>query len=330
MTDSENGVLLDVNHLGVSFKTDQGEVRVVDDVSFQLKAGQVLGLAGESGCGKSVTALSLIRLLPRPVAAIQEGSVIFKGENLLDLPVDSMRRIRGRQISMIFQEPMTALNPVHPVGRQITEIYTLHSEGMAPHEREAAAVEMLEKVGISDAGRVMKKYPHQLSGGMRQRVMIAMALACEPDILIADEPTTALDVTVQAQIMDLIFEFQGRTGMAVILITHDLGLIAENCDEVVVMYAGRVAEAAGVKDLFRQPLHPYTKGLLKSIPSRAQIAKTRLPTISGNVPSLAEMPSGCRFYPRCSHSVDICKTQSAQLCKVGTNHYAACHMADSI
>ena len=232
---------------------------------------------------------------------------------------------------MIFQEPMTALNPVHPLGRQITEIYTLHSVGMTAHERDAAAVEMLEKVGIPDADRVMKKYPHQLSGGMRQRVMIAMALACEPDILIADEPTTALDVTVQAQIMDLIFEFQGRTGMAVILITHDLGLIAENCDEVVVMYAGRVAEASGVKELFRQPCHPYTKGLLESIPSRAQMAKTRLPTIPGNVPPLAENALWVQvLIPVAARLLIFVETKSAQLCKVGTNHYAACHMVDSI
>ncbi len=330
MTDSDTPVLLSVNHLGVTFQTDQGEVRVVDDVSFQLKAGQVLGLAGESGCGKSVTALSLMRLLPCPVARIRKGAVLFKGMDLLGLPIDAMHRIRGRQISMIFQEPMTALNPVQPVGRQITEVYTLHFAGMTAREKNSAALEMLEKVGIADAGQVMKKYPHQLSGGMRQRVMIAMALACEPDILIADEPSTALDVTVQAQIMDLISEFQNRTGMAVILITHDLGLIAENCDEVVVMYAGQVAETAGVKDLFKHPFHPYTMGLLGSIPSRTQVAKTRLPTIPGNVPSFAEMPAGCRFCRRCSHAVDLCKNLRPQLLQIGTNHYAACHLVDPI
>lgn len=318
--------LLAVKHLGVAFQSDQGQVLAVDDVSFELWPGQVLGIAGESGCGKSVTALSLMRLLPKPVSKIKQGEIQFKGENLLDLPIDAMRKIRGKKISMIFQEPMTALNPVHTVGRQIRESYSLHFPDMGANEKNRASLQMLEKVGIPDVVQIMKKYPHQLSGGMRQRVMISMALACEPDILIADEPTTALDVTVQAQIMDLIFKFRDISGMAVILITHDLGVIAENCDRVVVMYAGTVAESAPVKTLFGQPFHPYTKGLLQSIPSMAQTAKTKLPTIPGNVPSLSEMPAGCRFAKRCKSALPQCENQRPRLMSVASGHYAACHL----
>lgn len=318
--------LLAVKHLGIAFQTDQGQVLAVDDVSFELESGQVLGIAGESGCGKSVTALGLMRLLPRPVSKIKAGEILFKGENLLDLPIYEMHKIRGKKISMIFQEPMTALNPVHTIGRQIAESYSLHFPGMGAKEKNTASSQMLEKVGIADARQIMKKYPHQLSGGMRQRVMIGMALACEPDILIADEPTTALDVTVQAQIMDLIFQFRDATGMAVILITHDLGLIAENCDRVVVMYAGTVAESASVTTLFRQPFHPYTKGLLQSIPSLAQTAKEPLPTIPGNVPALSEMPAGCRFAKRCKRALMQCKDQRPGLMPVSSGHFAACHL----
>ena len=327
MNHSDPLPLLAVKHLGVAFKTEQGQVLAVDDVSFELASGQVLGIAGESGCGKSVTALSLMRLLPKPVSEIKTGQILFKGQNLLDLPVEAMRSIRGKKISMIFQEPMTALNPVHTIGRQIAESYSLHFPDMGAKEKKNASVQMLEKVGIPDVRQVMKKYPHQLSGGMRQRVMIAMALACEPDILIADEPTTALDVTVQAQIMDLIFQFRDTTGMAVILITHDLGLISENCDRVVVMYAGTVAESAGVKDLFRQPFHPYTKGLLQSIPSLAQTAKEPLPTIRGNVPALSQMPAGCRFAERCQWASQDCKARRPGLIRVLHDHFAACRLA---
>nr|WP_320013362.1 ABC transporter ATP-binding protein [uncultured Desulfobacter sp.] len=326
MNQTDRPPLLAVKHLGVAFQTDQGQILAVDDVSFELHSGQVLGVAGESGCGKSVTALSLMRLLPKPVSKIQEGEILFKGESLLDLPIDTMRKIRGKKISMIFQEPMNALNPVHTVGRQITESYSLHFPGMGTKEKNAASLQMLEKVGIPDARQVMTKYPHQLSGGMRQRVMIGMALACEPDILIADEPTTALDVTVQAQIMDLIFQFRDTTGMAVILITHDLGLIAENCDRVIIMYAGTVAETAKVKTLFRHPFHPYTKGLLQSIPSLAQKAKEPLPTIPGNVPALSEMPVGCRFVKRCKHALPQCENCRPQLMSVSSSHFAACHL----
>jgi len=326
MNQKDHPPLLAVKHLGVAFQTDQGQVFAVDDVSFELESGQVLGIAGESGCGKSVTALSLMRLLPKPVSKVKEGEVLFKGESLLDLPIDAMRKIRGKKISMIFQEPMTALNPVHTVGRQIAESYSLHFPGMGEKEKNTASLQMLGKVGIPDARQVMKKYPHQLSGGMRQRVMIGMALACEPDILIADEPTTALDVTVQAQIMDLIFQFRDTTGMAVILITHDLGLIAENCDRVVVMYAGTVAESASVTTLFRHPFHPYTKKLLQSIPSLAQTAKEPLPTIPGNVPALSEMPVGCRFAKRCESVLAQCENQRPRLMSVSSDHFASCHL----
>jgi peptide/nickel transport system ATP-binding protein len=322
-------VILDVRNLGIEFNTELGVVRAVDQVDFQLKQGRILGIAGESGCGKSVTALSIMRLLPKPVSRIVQGKALFNGHNIFDLPISDMHHIRGKKISMIFQEPMTALNPVHGVGRQLVEIYKLHFPGLSFHEMEKAAVKMLEKVGISDPDKVMKKYPHQLSGGMRQRVMIAMSLACEPDILIADEPTTALDVTVQAQILDLIKSLQRKSGMSVILITHDLGVIAQNCDDVVVMYAGRIVEKADAKTLFKYPKHPYTKGLLTSIPSLAREPKTVLPTIKGNVPSLLNMPEGCRFAGRCPLVEDICRKIIPRERDMGQNHTAACHLTDA-
>jgi len=318
--------ILEIKGLVVAFDTDSGPVRAVDDVSFSLKAGQVLGIAGESGCGKSVTALSIIRLLPKPLARILQGTIKYHGQDLLTLPIEKMHGIRGKKISMIFQEPMTALNPVQSVGSQIREVYSLHFPEMTIYQKGKAAVGMLQKVGIPDPEKVMDKYPHQLSGGMRQRIMIAMALACEPDILIADEPTTALDVTVQAQIMDLIMELKERIHMSVILITHDLGVIAENCDEVVVMYAGRIAEQAGVIPLFKDPRHPYTKGLLASIPSKAQIAKTRLPTIRGNVPPLCDMPHGCRFADRCPLAELQCRKKIPKQRSSGRDRSAACHL----
>lgn len=318
--------VLSLSRLVVSFETDQGPVRAVDDVSFELGSGRVLGIAGESGCGKSVTALSIIGLLPKPAATIVRGDIRFKGRNLHSLSPAEMQGIRGKKISMIFQEPMTALNPVHRIGRQMTEVYELHFPEMPRDKMAGASLEMLDMVGIPDPALVMRKYPHQLSGGMRQRVMIAMALACEPDILIADEPTTALDVTVQAQILALVMDLKARTGMSVILITHDLGVIAENCDDVVVMYAGRVAETAGVRPLFSNPLHPYTQGLLASIPSRAQSAKTRLPTIRGTVPSLLQMPAGCRFAARCPLAENRCYTETPLLLPKAPKRLAACHL----
>ncbi|MBA3013072.1 MAG: ABC transporter ATP-binding protein [Proteobacteria bacterium] len=322
--EKQEKLILRVENLVVAFDTDQGSVHAVDDISFSLEQGSVLGIAGESGCGKSVTALSILRLLPKPVSRIVSGKIWFRDQNILELPIALLHKIRGKKIAMIFQEPMTALNPVHAVGRQLVEIYQLHFPGMTMVAMERSAVHMLERVGIPDPAQVMKKYPHQLSGGMRQRVMIAMALACEPDILIADEPTTALDVTVQAQILDLIREL--KVSMSVILITHDLGVIAENCDHVVVMYAGRVAETADVADLFKNPLHPYTKGLLTSIPSRAKEAKTILPTIKGSVPSLLGMPKGCRFADRCPWVEEICQKVSPLERSVGYRQTAACHL----
>ncbi len=323
---SKKKQILRLENLVVAFNTEQGDVHAVDDISFSLDQGSVLGIAGESGCGKSVTALSILRLLPKPVSRIVSGKIWFQDKNVLELPIEQMHMIRGKKISMIFQEPMTALNPVHAVGRQLVEIYQLHFPGMKLSTMEINGVKMLEQVGISDPSQVMKKYPHQLSGGMRQRVMIAMALACEPDILIADEPTTALDVTVQAQILDLIKEIQIQTGMSVILITHDLGVIAESCDHVVVMYAGRIAETSMAMDLFQKPLHPYTKGLLASIPSRAKNAKTILPTIKGSVPSLLDMPKGCRFADRCPLVEEICWSICPGERPVGHHRTAACHL----
>jgi len=305
-----------------------GVVRAVDQLNFQLKKGSVLGIAGESGCGKSVTALSIMRLLPKPVSRMTQGKILFKGMDISKAPVDDMHRIRGKKISMIFQEPMTALNPVQKIGKQMMEVYKLHFPKMSFNRMEKAANNMLEKVGIPDPKKVMGKYPHQLSGGMRQRVMISMSLSCEPDILIADEPTTALDVTVQAQILDLIKKLQTKSGMAVILITHDLGVIAENCDDVVVMYAGRMAEKADVVTLFKHPCHPYTKGLLASIPSRAIKPKSILPTIKGNVPPLRGMSNACRFAGRCPEAEDICRKIVPFERKMGRNHTVACHLAE--
>ena len=316
--------LLQVEHLAVSFTTEAGQFRVVDDVSFSLAAGQTLGLVGESGCGKSVTALSLLGLLPKPAGKVVAGSAMFQGQDLLSLTAEQRYRVRGNKIAMIFQEPMTALNPVHTVGRQLMEVYQLHQPQMTKREQQQAAAKMLHQVGIPEAQARLKAYPHQLSGGMRQRVMIAMALACEPDLLICDEPTTALDVTIQAQILHLIRELQQRTGMAVLFITHDLGVVAQICDQVLVMYAGRSAEQADVFTLFEHPVHPYTQGLLAAIPRLDQPGKTRLATIDGQVPSLEEQPSGCRFANRCTYMTAECKQQPG-VASVSAEHDVWCH-----
>jgi len=323
----ESHPILEVQDLCVEFDTEAGVVRAVDQVGFMLEKGRILGIAGESGCGKSVTALSLMRLLPKPISKIVQGQAFFNSKNIFDLPVDQMHHIRGRKISMIFQEPMTALNPVHSIGKQMVEIYELHFPAMSRDQMKSKAVGMLEKVGIPDPDKVIKKYPHQLSGGMRQRVMIAMALSCEPEILIADEPTTALDVTVQAQILDLIRSLQATSDMSVILITHDLGVIAENCDDVVIMYAGRIAEKAETSILFKHPSHPYTQGLLTSIPSLSKQPKVKLPTISGRVPSLLDMPDGCRFADRCPSAQTICRKDAPMEFEIGKRHTAACYFA---
>ncbi len=300
MADDITEPLLMVKDLKAGFETDDGLLVAVDDVDFSIERGKTLGIVGESGCGKSVSALSLIRLLPQPMGKILGGEILFDGMDLRTIDDAEMHRIRGGEIGMIFQEPMTALNPVHTIGRQLMEAVLIHQQ-VDKREALRQAVEMLERVKIPAPEIRVGEYPHQLSGGMRQRVMIAMALINKPKLLIADEPTTALDVTVQAQILALIDELQVEMEMAVILITHDLAVIAENADEVAVMYAGRIVERAGVEELFKNPLHPYTRGLLDSIPRMDSKRKEHLKTIEGMVPALSEMPDGCRFAPRCSN-----------------------------
>ena len=290
-------MLLEVDDLRVTFDTPRGTARAVDGVSFSVEAGQTLCIVGESGCGKSVTAMSIMRLLPHPSGVITGGSILLENENLATAPEERLWSLRGRRMGMIFQEPMTALNPVQTIGRQLSEVFLLH-EKCPPSEARNRSIEVLRRVRIPSPEIRYSEYPHQLSGGMRQRVVIALALALKPALLIADEPTTALDVTVQAQILDLIREIQAESGMAVLLITHDLGVIAEMCHEVVVMYGGRIAERAPATTLFAHPRHAYTKGLLASIPRLDSIPGSRLPTIEGSVPPLALMPKGCRFCAR--------------------------------
>jgi oligopeptide/dipeptide ABC transporter ATP-binding protein len=295
--------LLEIRDLRVAFQTEQGLLTAVDEVDFTLRSGRTLGLVGESGCGKSVTARAIMRLLEQPAGRVLKGEVLLEGRDLLQLPLESMRKVRGKEVAMIFQEPMTALNPVQRVGRQIIENILLH-ENMDHRAALKRAVELMEWVGIPAPDQRVNEYPHQLSGGMRQRVMIAMALSCRPKVLIADEPTTALDVTVQAQILDLINRLQKETGMAVILITHDLGVVAETCDDVAVMYAGRIVERGPVLDIFKHPRHPYTRGLMNCLPKLDHPSKTPLPVIPGMVPGLRDMPVGCRFAARCPNAHD--------------------------
>ena len=320
--------LLEVRDLAVAFDTDAGLLRAVDGISFSIPRGRTLGLVGESGCGKSVTALSILRLLPQPSGRIVGGEIRFEGADLAAATPADLLRIRGGRIGMVFQEPMTALNPVHRIGRQLSEVFLLHR---TRDKAEAArlAVEMLAKVGIPSPEIRALEYPHQLSGGMRQRVVIAMALACNPALLIADEPTTALDVTIQAQILDLLRSLQRELGMAILLITHDLGVVAEMCDEVVVMYAGRIAEQGPVEAIFARPAHPYTRGLLSAIPRLEAERKSRLATIPGLVPTLAEMPAGCRFANRCPLAAPVCATQPP-LEIIAEAHAAACHRSGEI
>jgi oligopeptide/dipeptide ABC transporter ATP-binding protein len=292
--------LLEVRDLVTAFDTDAGQVTAVDGVSFTVEKGKTLGIVGESGCGKSVTALSIIRLLPQPMGKLLGGRILFNGKDLAKVSHEEMHKVRGGQVGMIFQEPLTALNPVHRIGRQISEVFLLHMD-ISKKEAWDRSIEILQKVGIPSPEVRATEYPHQLSGGMRQRVVIAMALACKPSLVIADEPTTALDVTIQAQILDLMKSLQAEMGMSIIMITHDLGVIAETCDDVVVMYAGRVAEKGSVTDIFNRPGHLYTKGLLDSIPRLDNVPKTRLQTIRGYVPGLLELPVGARFAPRSPH-----------------------------
>jgi peptide/nickel transport system ATP-binding protein len=317
--------LLRVEHLVTEFATDGGVLRAVDDVSFEIPAGGTIGIVGESGCGKSVTSLSILRLIQRP-GKVASGKIVFEGRDLLALSEKEMRAIRGREIAMVFQEPMSSLNPVYTVGEQIAESIILHQK-KSKREALARAVELLALVGIPSPAERVSAYPHQLSGGMRQRVMIAMALACDPKLLIADEPTTALDVTIQAQILELLADLRKKTGMAVMLITHDLGLVAEFAEHVVVMYAGRVVESAPVKDLFRKPQHPYTRGLLRSVPSYSDNArKPRLPTIPGVVPDLRKLPPGCRFRDRCDVAIDRCASEEPTLDARADGRLVRCHV----
>ena len=326
--------ILDIQDLRTHFFTSGGVVRAVDGVSYAVRSGETLGVVGESGCGKSVTALSILRLVADPPGRIVGGEIRFAGTNLLDLTESEMEGIRGNDISMIFQEPMTSLNPLIAVGRQIAEAIALH-RGLSRRDAFDRAVEMLRRVHIPEAERRAHAYPHQLSGGMRQRVMIAMAVSCNPKLLIADEPTTALDVTIQAQILDLMRELQETLGTAIVLITHDMGVVAENADRVVVMYAGRKVEEASAKDLFEQPGHPYTKGLLGSIPNveaaaHARTRRARLNEIKGLVPSLSDLPQGCTFAPRCGMASDECRASFPPLLQHRPGHWIACWHAEKL
>jgi oligopeptide/dipeptide ABC transporter ATP-binding protein len=318
------GPLLSVRNLVTGFDTESGPVVAVDGVSFEVARGKTVGLVGESGCGKTVTALSVMRLLPQPMGRVLSGEIWFDGEDLLQLPLDAMRRVRGGRIGMIFQEPMTALNPVQRIGKQLTEAFLLHQK-ISPEEATERAVSLLDKVGMPSPEVRFSEYPHQLSGGMRQRVVIAIALANRPSLVIADEPTTALDVTIQAQILALMQDLQREMGMSILLITHDLGVIAQTCDEVVVMYAGKVAESAPVVELFERPRHPYTRGLLRAIPRLDHPRKSKLVTIEGTVPAIDNLPPGCRFQNRCPYRIERCAEASPPLEAVTPEHEVACY-----
>ena len=315
-------MLLKVDNLSTWFYTDDGIVKAVNDVSFSLNKGHTLGIVGESGCGKSITSLSVMRLVDSPPGKIVGGKIVFKGEDLLAKSEEEMRRVRGKRIAMIFQEPMTSLNPVYTVGRQIEEALLIH-ETMTKKEAKRRALEMLRLVRIPLPEKRFDEYPHQLSGGMRQRVMIAIALACSPELLICDEPTTALDVTIQAQILALIDELKEKTGTSVIMITHDLGVISEITDEVLIMYAGEIVEYAPKAQLFKNPLHPYTQGLIACVPKLSRDSD-RLQTIEGTVPSFDDMPAGCTFWPRCPFAESICKEKKPPLIDCG-NRTVRCH-----
>ncbi|WP_439611956.1 ABC transporter ATP-binding protein [Reyranella sp.] len=317
--------LLEVRGLRTHFHTDRGLFRAVDGIDFSVGRGRTVGLVGESGCGKSVTSLSVMGLVASPPGQVAADAILFEGRNILGLSADERRRLRGGKMSMIFQEPMTSLNPVHTIGQQIVEAIMAHTQ-LSPQAAKARAIEMLELVRIPSAKQRVDDYPHLLSGGMRQRVMIAMALSCEPALLIADEPTTALDVTIQAQILDLLQDLQRRLGMAMLIITHDLGVIAEIADEVVVMYAGKIVESAPVDALFADPQHPYTIGLLGSIP-RIEVDRERLSTIEGSVPSPNNQPKGCRFAPRCPFADPRCHAEPPPLRDLGPEHRVACWKA---
>ncbi len=316
--------VLDVRGLKTVFRTRAGEIHAVNDVSFRLRRGELLGVVGESGSGKSVTMMSLLRLLPEPPAEIRAGEVRLGGTDLLTLDADSLRRVRGAKVGFVFQDPMTSLNPVFTVGMQIMEPLRAH-KGMTKPEAEARAVELLELVGIPDARKRLGQYPHQFSGGMRQRVMIAIALACDPDVLIADEPTTALDVTIQAQILELVKELRAKLGMAIIWITHDLGVIAGIADRVMVMYGGQVVEQGPVRAVFADPAHPYTRALLRTMPKLHGERAAKLRVIEGQPPMLGRHPTSCPFADRCGHTHDRCRQENPQRRDIGAGHDVACH-----
>ncbi|MDY7033814.1 MAG: ABC transporter ATP-binding protein [Thermodesulfobacteriota bacterium] len=317
--------LLEIIHLKTHFITDEGVVKAVDGISLHLDEGDTLGIVGESGCGKSVSALSIMRLIPDPPGKIVGGEIFFEGQNLLKLKESDMRKIRGNKISMIFQEPMTSLNPVFKIGDQISEVVRLH-RGLSKKDALDVSVSMLRLVGFPSPERRIEEYPHQMSGGMRQRVMIAMALSCNPQLVIADEPTTALDVTIQAQIMDLMNRLKEEIGMSIILITHDLGVIAETAQHVAVMYAGKIVEYTSVTDLFKRPMHPYTEGLLHSLPGmkRNGEAKIRLDVIPGVLPGPSDLPDGCRFGPRCKYVMTVCQEHEPTLKENTDGHLVSC------
>jgi oligopeptide/dipeptide ABC transporter ATP-binding protein len=321
----DHEALLEVRGLRTVFNTDEGEVRAVDGVDLRLERGRTLGIVGESGCGKSVTALSIMGLVPQPPGRIVAGEVLFEGVDLLKLPPARLRELRGDQLSMIFQEPMSSLNPAFTVGEQVAEAIRSHRD-VSRREAREQTIDMLRRVRIPSPERRAEDYPHRLSGGMRQRVMIAMALVCNPKLLIADEPTTALDVTIQAQILELMRALRAELGTSIILITHDLGVVAELADDVIVMYAGKVVERCGVAALFAEPQHPYTIGLLGSIP-RLDLEQERLSAIEGIVPNAAAMPTGCRFNPRCPFAVEKCFTETPPLVQLKPGHFAACWRA---
>jgi len=318
-------LLLQVKDLKTYFYIEDGIVKAVDGVDFTINKGETLGMVGESGCGKSVSALSILRLIQDPPGKIVDGEILFKGENLLDKKPEQMRKIRGNDISMIFQEPMTSLNPVYTIGEQISEAIVLHQK-LSKEKAIEKTVEMLKLVGIPNPDKRVNEYPHEFSGGQRQRVMIAMALSCNPDLLIADEPSTALDVTIQAQILELIKKLKNEIGMAVLMITHDLGVIAEVSDNVVVVYAGKAVEYADVKSIFKNPKHPYTIALQKSIPQLTDKPGIKLEVIEGNIPDPLVLPSGCKFHPRCKFAIDLCTKMEPELEKISDNHIARCWM----
>jgi oligopeptide transport system ATP-binding protein len=323
-----NGKVLAVKDLRVYFETDDGTVKAVDGISFEVKRGETLGIVGESGSGKTVANLSLMRLIPEPPGKIASGSIEFGGRDLLKLSPSDIRELRGKRIAMIFQDPMTSLNPFMRVSKQLMEVTRLHLRHSKPQAREHA-IKMLERVGIPDAAERIDSYPHEFSGGMRQRVMIAMALSCQPELLIADEPTTALDVTIQAQILELVKQLKSETGASVILVTHDLGLVAGMTDRVIVMYAGRIFEQAPTEEIFEQPGNPYTRGLLRSVPDPAGEPR-ELYQIPGQPPDLAHLPPGCPFAPRCERAEEICHREFPPLVQLTPTHESLCHFADEV